>query len=926
MVCPSCGASNSEGRLSCTQCGRGLTNTDDSATVAFDGPAAAPYAPPRPAAAAAGVATPPPESGPAMTWGTIFSQPGAVGPSNFAPGSAFGRYRIEAMLGEGGMGAVFRAYDTELGRTVALKLVRPELATNPQTMQRFKQELLLASKISHKNILRIHDLGDFQGVKFITMAFVEGMDLAGLLERTGRLDLDRALKFTRQLCAALEAAHHEGVVHRDLKPQNILIDRADNLFVSDFGLAKSLEAEYSMGTRTGQILGTPRYMSPEQVEAREVDHRSDIYSFGLIVYEMLTGELPFRGDSAMQLMYQRVTERPKDPRQAVKDLPAYLANIVLKCLEKDPAQRYQSAREILDDLDARNAPAPASRPQSGAQSISIQIPKPSRRGTILTAGAMACVAAILAVVPTTRHAIRGLLPGAPKAEQAGIQYYIGVPALNVAGDDSLKYIADGIGDSLRAKLSALRNVYVADTRTMAVAKLLVKGTLQGAGDRIALTLRIENADGKPPRLIPEIKGVKQDLLTLEDRVFTQIADALVIRQSSEEKARTTAHPTEDLTAYDLYLRGNNIIHGKRTAAAAQEALSLFEQATNKDPSFALAYAGTADACIRMYQETRESSWTQKAIGAAEQAQRLNDNMPQVHDALGTAYGAVGRTAEAISELKRSLQLAPNSDDCLRRLGSRYADAGQHDQAAAAFAEAVRINPYYWNNYAALGAAYYRLGQNEKALAAYRNVVRLNPGEPRGWGGEGMAYYKMGDWNASIPAFEKAVAKDPSFNGNLGVAYFFLGKYDEAAKAFSAAVADSPEDTQFAESLADTYRWSNQPQKASAAYDTAIEVAFKALETNPKNTDALATLAGCFAKKGDDRKALEFIRRARQIDPKYSDLIYREATVHALAKRWPEAVASLKEALRNGSSLRELQADPEFKELRERPEFAALLKK
>jgi len=192
MVCPSCGASNSENRLSCTQCGHGFSPSDDALTVAFDGPSPAQSPVQRPATAAAGVATPPPDPGPAMTWGTIFSQPGAVGPSNFAPGSSFGRYRIEALLGEGGMGAVFRAYDTELGRTVALKLVRPELASNPQTMQRFKQELLLASKISHKNILRIHDLGDFQGIKFITMAFVEGADLSGLVERTGRLELNRA--------------------------------------------------------------------------------------------------------------------------------------------------------------------------------------------------------------------------------------------------------------------------------------------------------------------------------------------------------------------------------------------------------------------------------------------------------------------------------------------------------------------------------------------------------------------------------------------------------------------------------------------------------------------------------------------------------------------------------------------------------------
>src|SRR5579871_5057537 len=309
MVCGGCGSPNPDSVRFCGHCGLNLADTSLSQTIIStpEGTAAVPALASR-TRADTGVITPPPDSSQAMTIATPAtdsdsmtmaapSQAQSAGTLDLQPGASFGsRYQIECLLGEGGMGAVYKVYDSELGREVALKLVKPELAKSAQTMQRFKRELLLASKISHKNILRIHDLGDWNGIKFITMAFVEGCDLAGLIEKNGRLPFDQAVKFAKQLCAALDAAHSEGVVHRDLKPQNILIDQQDNLYVSDFGLAKSLEPEATMMTRVGQIMGTPRYMSPEQVEATDVDHRSDLYSLGLIFYEMFTATLPFRGE------------------------------------------------------------------------------------------------------------------------------------------------------------------------------------------------------------------------------------------------------------------------------------------------------------------------------------------------------------------------------------------------------------------------------------------------------------------------------------------------------------------------------------------------------------------------------------------------------------------------------------------------------
>jgi eukaryotic-like serine/threonine-protein kinase len=920
MVCPACGASNPETVTVCTQCGRGVTEADDSQTFILENPTQAP------AAAAAG----------AMTWGTIHSQPGAAGASQFAPGSNFGRYRIEALLGEGGMGAVYRALDTELNRMVALKLVRPELATSPQTMQRFKQELLLASKISHKNVLRIHDLGDWNGVKFISMALVEGQDLAHLLEHSGRLPLERGLRFARQLCAALEAAHAEGVVHRDLKPQNILIDGTDNVYISDFGLAKSLEAEISMGTRTGQILGTPRYMSPEQVEAKEVDARSDLYSLGLIFYEMFTGELPFRGDSAMQLMYQRVTERARSPRQANPELPEYLANLILKLLEKDPEKRYQSAGEVLADLDAQRAPA-----RVGMDTIRIQIPKPTRRGTAVALAITVVVAGALAAIPATRHAIGGLLPGAAKSGQAEIRFRMAVLPLKLVGDDAgLQYVADGVVDSLRAKLAGLRNVYTPASVSAKLAaqpdremanqlgvNILVRGNLQSAGDQIRVTLRADDVRSGRNLLTREFAGVRQDLLRLEDQIFNQLADTLIIQQTSEETARNAMRPTQNLDAYDLYLRGESKINGKPDLKEYQAGLKMFEDAANLDPAFPLAYAGIADASLRIGRATKDQKAFERAQQAAEQAERLNPNLPEVHASLGAIYGVLGRIPEAISELKRALALAPNSDMVLRRLGSAYEKAKQRDKAIAVYQDAIRVNPYLGTNYDYLGLLYLDIGENQRAIENEEKATQLDPGNSDYWSNLGASYYQAERVDDAIAAFQKAIqlVPKPNYYSRLGVPYFFQGKYREAAQAFETAVANGANSSEAYVNLADSYRWMNEPKKATAAYDRAIELALKDLKRNPKDTDALGRLATAYAKKGQFASARQFIRQARQVDAESNDLMYREATVYTLAGQIPEALESLQAALSNGYSVLEARTDPELRRLRETPQFATLLK-
>src|SRR6202453_5447163 len=248
-----------------------------------------------------------------------------VDPTTITLGSDFGpRYRIETLLGQGGMGRVYKAYDKELNRTVAIKVVREGAIGQADALKRFKQELVLASKISHKNILRIHDMGEVAGMKFITMAYVEGHDLHQLIRDNPQMPLERVLKFAQQLAGALAAAHAEDIVHRDLKPQNILVDASDQLYIADFGLAKSYAAGAVGMTQTGAFLGTPRYMSPEQVEGKPTDGRSDLYAFGLILYEMVAGDVPFTGESTLKVMYQRLQERPKSPKATNPSVPTWL--------------------------------------------------------------------------------------------------------------------------------------------------------------------------------------------------------------------------------------------------------------------------------------------------------------------------------------------------------------------------------------------------------------------------------------------------------------------------------------------------------------------------------------------------------------------------------------------------------------------------
>ncbi len=866
------------------------------------------------------------------------------------------------------MGAVYQARDQELDRIIALKVIRPELAANPSILARFKQELILSRNVTHKNVVRIFDLGEAGGTKFITMEYVEGEDLRTVLRRKGKFSAKEAVPVIQQICRALEAAHSEGVIHRDLKPQNVMRDPQGRVVVMDFGLARSLESEGM--TQTGALVGTLEYMSPEQALGASLDQRSDLFAVGLIFFELVTGKAPYKADTAIASLMKRTHERAVPASDVDPSIPVSLSAIVGRCLERDPKDRYQCAADLLKELEvwgsdpnlavsshvgiassAPATPAPASQ-ASGPRSMQISLNLPSQRAWMWAVVALGVVVLFFAI-PVTRHLV--FRPAAESVGSEGVEgipdlskgKFIAVLPLKVLGDEkSLGYVADGLVDALSAKMFQLQSVQVASStavekitsgvtsKDQPIAKiaralgvnLILQGTVVGSPDKLRITLNLEDVAGNRRLWTQEFSGVPQDLLTLEDQIYNSLVQALELRPSSEEMAKSGVHPTENANAYDLYLKGRDALRGTQGSRDIESAVRFFENALHDDSGFALAYTGLADADLRLYKSSKDPIDAEKAVAAAQKAASLNPNLPEVHLSLGSVYNATGKSTEAVGELKKALALASNSDEAYRRLGDAYRAGGHKPEALTAYQSAVNANPYYWSNHNTLGGAYFQFGDSEKALQEYQKVSELAPDNPIGYQNTGAVYFRLGKWNDSITAYQKSLSIQPDATtySDIGTAYFFLKRYDDSIKVFEKAVDLSPKDEQVMGNLADAYRAAGRKDQAGTTYDKAIQLAFRQLQVNPKLASVTGDLALYYAKKGDGGHALEYIRQARSLDREDLQLLYFQAQIYALTNHQQDALTALRQAFQKGYSSEEAVNDPELGSLKSLPEFSKLV--
>ena len=653
-------------------------------------------------------------------------------------GSAFaGRYQIIEELGKGGMGRVYKVFDTDIKEKVALKLLKPEIASDRETIERFSNELKYARKIRHKNVCGMYDLGKAEGTHFITMEYVQGEDLKSMIRMAAGLSIGAVLSIGRQVCDGLAEAHSLGVVHRDLKPQNIMIDKGGNAKIMDFGIARSTREKGITGPSV--LIGTPEYMSPEQAEAKEVDYRSDIYSLGIILYEMATGRVPFEGETALSVAMKHKGEIPKNPKQINPNIPEDLSSVILKCLEKDKTNRYQTAPEVRSELEKIEKGIPTTErvvPEKKAfTSKEITVTFGLKRVLLPALGLLFLV--IAAIV------IWKIFPKKEAAPAASAKKSIAVlPFEDLSPQKDQDYLCVGLAESLINGLSKIRDLRV-PARTSSFSfqgkdqmirdigekldvKSVLMGSLQRAGNRIRITTQLINAADESLLWSEQYDRELDDMFSIQDEISRNIVETLKVKLVAGEREGLTKRDTTSTEAYQLYLQGRYFrwIENKGNFLKAK---NYFEQAIEKDPRYSSAYAGLADTymLLGVFSMMPRDEGAQQAKNAAQKALELDENSPEAHASLGVILEVFDWAwKEAEREFKRAIDLNPNTFSAHYEYGLLLARSKRLAEAEAELKTSLRIDPLQSMAYSFLGLVYRLKGDVEKAEEQFKKRAEL----------------------------------------------------------------------------------------------------------------------------------------------------------------------------------------------------------
>jgi serine/threonine protein kinase/Flp pilus assembly protein TadD len=821
------------------------------------------------------------------------------------------RYRVGRFLGRGGTGEVFEAFDEELGIVIAIKVLLPsEIA---ECGPRFRREIQLTRQITHPNVCRTFDYHQHsdgeRSIEFISMEMLPGETLARFLE-TNSISPEEAIEISRQICDGLNAAHCRGIIHRDIKTTNIIVAQSDSgkyhVSIMDFGQARDVStlAEHKgFHTTEGHIIGTPAYISPEQLQGGPVTPATDVYSLGIILYELFTTFRPFE-DSEWSGALKRLTQPPPEPLSKNPGLKASINKTILQCLEVDPQRRFQSAPEVSAALIHRN-----------------RLPM------------LWSISAALIVIVVAFCLWLARTPKLPSEMHVAILPFHGNSENQIGNAFN-----DGISDTLAARLNSVRSfrpsfwvVPFQDVRRQDISSgnkahnvlgvnLVLQGVLNRQQDGINCEIEIRDAVTDRKLRTKHLFVPSTQLGRLGDLIFTASLSMLEIsspvRDSPNEENRTNP------SAYEFYQQGNGYLQ-RYGLENIDHSIELFQRALKEDPQFAPAIAGLAQAHASRFALTRDQGEAALALQACKHALSIDPNLASAHLTRGIVTLNTGKPQEAIKEFAIAKGMDSARAEALVWLARAYDASGDALEAEEYFREAINAQPNYWAAFNNLGEFYFRHGQYAKAAPLFQSVVDLTPDNALGFANLGGVYLAEQRYEQAARILERALDLRPSAGvySNLGIAYYWQHKYADAARMFRKATDVRPTDYRIWRNLGDALALAGDRHSGHSAYGSCLAAAQSQLLSFARNPNILSVKAVCEAKLGNSSAAASSIQEALQSSPREATVLYDASLVYVILGDQKRAGDALEEALVAGYPKSEIFGAPELARISTNPRFA-----
>jgi len=804
-------------------------------------------------------------------------------------------YQITKRLGTGGQATAYLSRDTKLDRTVVLKLLDPKMADDEATQKRFLREARLAATLDHPNICTIHEINEASGHHFIVMRYVDGETLKSLLGRK-RLPVETALAIALQVADGLAAAHRAGIVHRDMKTANIMIANSGRPVILDFGLAKALptaslvDLDVTQASAVGKPFGTATYMSPEQARGELViDARSDVFSFGIILYEMLTGEKPFVGKNAVEIMHAVLHDTPQPIPEVVPDINPEIERIVIRALNKDPKDRYSSAAELLEDLMAA-ATRLGIQEMAAVQALVATTRKKGGLGKQLLQSTIDVLQSVASLMDTlvSRKARTTVPTEGRETSQASASVskttaklsLAILPLKSIIQNQEYEHFGVGLADTLITELAVVGDLIVRPLRTVLKYEnqeidplvvgqemgvdVVLDGGFQVAGEKLRATLRLFDVRTGEDIWTERFDQPLEDLFALQDQVAQRVIEGLRIHLTDYEKEQLRTSPAGTVAAYDYFVRGKYLFERTHARQDFDTAIDLFRRAIEVDHQFVLAYSALAKLYFLLWAGyDNDPKWLDEAEAVCQEAVRLNPNFAESYSALASIYLERGRKPEANEQLQTALKLAPNDLEAYLALGWFYRYCGLLDKAMKSYKTALRIDPGYWRVYWGLAMTYAYLGRLDEAeKQANHFLTKIDPQNPVLRFVQGDIWFYQGKYDQAqrVGELMKQAAPDLAFGTVL------LAKVYSAQGAWEKANQELGRATRFVGVQGDYFYWRTQICALQGKLDQALGYFQKSVQIGNEN--------------------VPWFERDQTIDALRSDSRFAEL-INDLRERWME---------------------------------------